>query len=1193
MKLKRLELFGFKSFADRTVIEFDQGITGVVGPNGSGKSNISDAVRWVLGEQSAKSLRGGRMEDIIFGGSEKRKPLAYCEVSLIFDNEDKSLAIEYAEVAVTRRVYRSGDSEYFINRAACRLRDVIELFRDSGIGREGYSIIGQGRVDEVLSNKPEDRRNIFHEAAGIMKFRTRKEEAERNLANTQANLTRITDIMQVMESQIGPLKQQSENARTYLKLSERLKQLEVNRFIGEYERLKGQDEETGQRLTQLEGILAQQQSELEQRRQELDAGNDQLNQLEAEWTAGQQRLAQLQGELSELEANRQVGEERLGFLAQERERLEQAHRLSMEKAAAMREEAAQRQSALDNSGEARDQLLEKIAREEESLAALDAQIASGEADLENQKQQAMEALGRLGDVKSALSRMEGQRHAMAERRQQVVDQLEQGEASELSWQQLTEETRHNVAQLAGQIKGAEQQLKEAEAQKAEMAQKLARLTQSAARLREEQREARTRLNMLENMKRDYEGFNNTVKSLLRDARRDEALGACVEAVVAEIVKVPQSYLLAVETALGAASQHVITRDEQAAKRLIGHLRARQYGRATFLPLTALQGRTLSPSERSRVQQDGLCGVASELVECDARYRNVVDNLLGRTLVARDLDAAIALSKACKSSLRVVTLQGDVMNPGGSMTGGSIRARVTSVLGRDQEIEQTQTRLQQMAERLEQLEQSQERGKTMTAAMDETLAKFRQQAHTLEIDLAREKERLDKAQANTDRHIRERQALEEEQNRLAASLEDLACRMAAMEGDGEAIEAGSQDYQQAMAHQQRQINLLREQRDEAVDHLGMLRASAMADERDRAAVLERIERDRQEAEGHEQAADEARRQAQENERRHAELEAENGRRAQQALECQSQLEAERQRTEQMQKRRETRRDQLNTLSGQLRSLEQENLKTSQRQYEVKTQRERVQRELESLQNRIWELYELTYTNALSMRDDTLMGEEAQKEMEKLRRSIRALGPVNVQAIDEYAQVKDQYEEYLTQSGDLTQAKSRLEEMIGQITGEMEKLFRDSFDRLNTYFGETFRALFGGGQAFIKLEDEGNILESGIDMHVQPPGKKLQLLTLLSGGERALTAIALLFAMLRLKPTPFCILDEIEAALDEANISHFTDYVRSYAQKTQFVIITHRKSTMECCDTLYGVTMQEKGVSKMIRVRMSDIIEQEVS
>ena len=1193
MKLKRLELFGFKSFADRTVIEFDQGITGVVGPNGSGKSNISDAVRWVLGEQSAKSLRGGRMEDIIFGGSEKRKPLAYCEVSLIFDNEDRTLAIEYAEVAVTRRVYRSGDSEYFINRAACRLRDVVDLFRDSGIGREGYSIIGQGRVDEVLSNKPEDRRNIFHEAAGIMKFRTRKEEAERNLAHTQANLTRITDIMQVMESQIGPLKQQSENARTYLALSERLKQLEVNRFIGEYERLQGQDEENGRRLTQMEGVLAQQQAELEQRQQELDAGNSQLSQLEAAWTQGQQQQTQLQGELSELEANRQVSEERRSFLAQERERLEQARRLSLDKSAALREEAAQRQNALEDSGEARSLLKEKIAHEEQALAGLDAEIATGETELEAQKQQAMEALGRLGDVKSALSRMEGQRHAMAERQQQVASQLKKGEASEQSWQQLTDETRQGVAALTEKIEAAGRQLAEAEAQRAETAQKLQRLAQSAVQLREEQREARTRLNMLENMKRDYEGFNNTVKSLLKDARRDGTLGACVEAVVAEVVKVPQSYLLAVETALGAASQHVITKDEQAAKQLIGHLRARQYGRATFLPLTAIQGRSLSAAERSRLPQQGLCGVASELVECETKYRPVVDNLLGRTLIAHDLDAAIALSRACKSSLRVVTLQGDVMNPGGSMTGGSIRARVTSVLGRDQEIEQTQARLQQTAERLEKLEQSQQRGKLLAAGMDETLAQLRQQAHTLEIDLAREKERLDKAQANTDRHIRERRELEAEQSRLAASLEDLTRRMAAAEGDGEAIEAGSQEYQQAMAQRQRDINLLREQRDAAVDHLGMLRASAMADERDRAAVLAQIERDRQEAEAHEAAAAEAGRQAEENERRWEALQQEDAHRASRTQQCQAQLDKARLKTEQLQQQREGQRQRLSGLSGQLRVLEQENLKASQRQYEIKAQSERTQRELESLQNRIWELYELTYVNALPLRDDTLMGEEAHKEMEKLRRSIRALGPVNVQAIEEYAQVKDQYEEYLTQSGDLTQAKARLEEMIGQITGEMEKLFRDSFERLNTYFGETFRALFGGGQAFIKLEDEGNILESGIDMHVQPPGKKLQLLTLLSGGERALTAIALLFAMLRLKPTPFCILDEIEAALDEANISHFTDYVRSYAQKTQFVIITHRKSTMECCDTLYGVTMQEKGVSKMIRVRMSDIIEQEVS
>ena len=1193
MKLKKLEIFGFKSFADRTTIEFDQGITGVVGPNGSGKSNISDAIRWVLGEQSARSLRGGRMEDIIFGGTEKRKALAYCEVSLIFDNEDGALPIDYVEVAVTRRVYRSGDSEYYINRSACRLKDVVDLFRDSGIGREGYSIIGQGRVDEILSNKPEDRRNIFHEAAGIMKFRVRKEEASKNLETTQANLDRIRDIILVMDSQIGPLKQSSENARTYLKLTERLRQLEVNRFITEYEQLKARSNQIQQRLEELNAILEQQKGDIALSQEGLKEENEALEALEATWLTQQQQLTELNSELSELEGAVKVCDERLRFMDQEDQRLAQQGMQAKKKAEGLENQARQRESELSDVGDARARLHQQILDEEAALAAMDQHTADEEAALEAGKQAAMDALTQLGDVRSSLSRLEGRQNAVKERLEQLAGQMGRSGESSGAWQQLSDEITQKIDELKAQDQKLKEQIQAFTQRQSCLQTEQTQLASVMSKARDQQQQGRTRLSMLQNMKRDYEGYNNTVRQLLKDAQRDENLGACVDAVVAEIVSVPQNYLLAIETALGAAREHIITRDEVAAKQLIGHLRSRQYGRATFLPLNVIKGRVLSANERREVQLAGLCGVASELVECNPKYRAIVDNLLGRTLIAQDLDVAIAISRACQASLRVVTIQGDVMNPGGSMTGGSIRARVTSILGRDQEIEQTAQRVEQLNAQLAQMESKQEKILEELSSVENERSLLIKQQHTLEVDTAREKERLDKAQANAIRYNKEQADLVAEDERLKGTLQDIAAQMEKIHTASQAMETGNEDARKQLAKRQHLLNLLREERDEKMDHLGMLRATAMADERDHAAVKAQIDRDRREAQTYCEEERLAAKAREENVLRRGEILRQQQENSRAAQDLQSEIEKAKGQVSEAQLRREELRRHIQSENALLHAREQEELKTNQRQLELNAQSEKTQNELSALQNRIWDAYELTYANALPLRDDSLMGEQAQKEMEALRKAIRALGPVNLESMEEYARVKGQYEEYMTQSSDLSAAKARLEEMIRQLTGQMETLFRASFRKLNASFGRTFQALFGGGQAFIKLEDESNILESGIEMHAQPPGKKLQMMSLLSGGERALTAIALLFAILECKPTPFCILDEIEAALDEANIYHFTDYVRQYSQKTQFVVITHRKSTMECCDMLYGVTMQEKGISKMIRVRMSDIVEQEVS
>lgn len=1187
MKLKKLELVGFKSFADRTVIEFDSGITGVVGPNGSGKSNIGDAMRWVLGEQSAKMLRGNRMEDVIFGGTQARKPVAYCEVSLTFDNEDGGLQIDYSEVTVSRRVYRSGESEYTLNKTPCRLRDIVNLFRDSGLGKEGYSIIGQGKVDEILSNRPEERRNVFHEAAGIMKFRARKEEAERHLEHNRANLQRLADIMDVMAAQLEPLQKQSENARQYLVLTEELKDLEVNRFLRTYGELQARIQSWERELQEMDETLTQREDSVTRQEEALTGMNARLDELDAQAADVQRQVVDLTASLGERESQAQLMQERMERLGQENERLLREAGADDSQAATLRQEAQTMVDALSGkagSQEAREAQCKGL---EGQLRTLDEELARREADLERQKAAVMDDLTRLTDVKSSLSRLAALRSGIEERLRTIDEQLSAGardtqiyedarEDIELGLQDATARHAHSTQERQNYLELREHSRQEA-----------ANLDETISRLRERIQAGRTRSQMLKTMKRDYEGYNTTVKRLLTDARRDPELQSHLEGVVAEVMSVPRPYVLAVETALGAAMQHLITPTDQDAKALIQYLRNRQYGRATFLPLSAIRGRGISAQEQCVSGMQGCCGVASDLVSADERYRQIIVNLLGRTLIAQDMDSAIALARACNHSLRIVTLQGDVIHSGGSMTGGSIRSRYTSLLGREQELEETDKLLSQ----LETSFQSQQSARAaLQSDIESMTAKLRELADAVredEVALAREQERMERVRQNLTRNADTRQQLEEEQERLQANLADLSAQAEAAGSQSQDIERSNTDARAQMAEAQQRINELREDRDEWTDRLNALRMSQAADERERQSVLAQSARLEAEADRLKQAAESRRTQVADNRQTLEQQQRSLQNTAGQQSEQKQRLEKARQRASSVEAQRQSLRTTLTQQERDLRVFQQKTMEMGDKRHRLDLQLSRSRNELETLQNRMWDLYELTYQGAQALGREDFDVQAADKRIDSIRRSIRAMGPVNVQAIEEYAAIRAQHDEYVVQRQDLEAAEANLMGMIGDLEESMKVQFLDNFNRLNENFGRIFNTLFGGGSARLCLEDEEDVLDSGINIEAQPPGKKLQLLSLLSGGERTLTAISLLFAMLELKPTPFCILDEIEAALDDANIDNFIAYLQDYAKRTQFVIITHRKQTMEAADILYGVTMEEKGVSKLISVKMSEM------
>ena len=1187
MRLKKLIIHGFKSFADRVEISFEQGITGVVGPNGCGKSNIADAVRWVLGEQSAKTLRGAKMEDVIFNGTEKRRRLAFCEVTLVFDNEDKSLPVEYTEVAVTRRVYRSGDGEYKLNGTTCRLRDIIDLFRDTGIGKDGYSLIGQGRIDEILSAKSEDRRQVFEEAAGIVKYKARKLEAERRMDHTRENLTRVEDILSELTERIEPLKAQSEAAREYLALRDELKILDLNVFLLRTERFEVRRKELNESIAALGESIVQANAQLEKTGQERDEAQETLDRLERETAEKREMVQELIREVEAGEGAVQVFKERISSEEREQERLNGDRNAASEGSAGIQKRIDDLNAWIGDEStrlecdESDQRSLEKEVSERES--ALDAL----EAEAEEKKQQIIQSMNRLGDVRSQRARLSAMKTALEEQMANMDAQhaTEQEGAESLNAQSEEAQKDLESQRERGRVLSGQAESVSKEAQK--LSDENARLNNEIAEMNVRLKQTDSRLRLLREMQRDYEGYNNSVKQVLLQARRTPSSG--VHGVVADLIHVPERLERAMDMVLGGALQNIVVERDEDAKIMIEYLRKNRFGRATFLPIGSVRGRTLNAQERQLLNMPGCVGLASELVRFDPKYQGVVDNLLGRTVVAENLDAGIAIQRAGKYQFRLVTIEGDVMHSGGSMTGGSVQSRATSLLSRTREIEETEKTVQRIAGTLEERRKTYEAQEAHRAELKKKRAEMYDAVHRQEVETARAeallKAILDEQESNekrVERAEQEKARLSEQHAEVCESLAGLNDRQQEVEQTSDARQQEVRKLQEAIYQRKRETEELRKKKDDNRVAL----ASRQRVLESRVSERDRLNTDIENAER---------------------ILIESAK----ALEkCEAELNRNRDAMQAESEHLKNKREELETVrsafnasddarTGAQRKFKElaeaiDGIRTqlddfSDRHHRSELQLARVEAEYKQIQDRIWEDYELTYAGAEPFRTENFKLSESEKRVQAIRQRIRAMGSVNVAAVDEYRATCARVEEMTTQRDDLVKAETDLQRIVEELESKMEVQFRAQFALMNENFQRTFVKLFGGGKAELRLDDPKDALGCGIEIVAQPPGKKLQMLSLLSGGERALTAIAILFAILDLKPTPFCILDEIEAALDDANIDTYADYLKAYSQNTQFIVITHRKGTMERCDALYGVVMEEKGISRTVSVALSEAVQ----
>jgi len=1183
VRLKRLEIYGFKSFADRTVVVFDQGITGIVGPNGSGKSNLSDAVRWVLGEQSAKALRGGKMEDVIFNGTQKRKRLGYCEVSLVFDNEDHALPVDFTEVMITRRVYRSGEGEYYINKAACRLRDIIELFRDTGVGKEGYSIIGQGRIGEILSQKSEDRRGIFEEAAGIVKYRTRKEESEKRLANMRDNLSRVEDIIAELESQLEPLAKASETARHYLALRDELRVLECSAFVLRSDRAKERIADAEALLTGLREAIEQEEKRAGELSVARDTANEAAQELENQVSAAHEAVLELtrekearEGELAMLRAEIARMEKDVLNLSQE----EDVRRARSE---ALDGEIRQNETDTLSTRTKIVELERELRIKEEELTAAQEAAREAEEALESHKSAIIDAMNRLSDVRTSEARLSTMRRELERR----------GEEAQAQREELT-----LIAQrLDGQLEEAKAELEEftkAEAELVELekkieqenqdaAQKIARIQQAISDANGQKQAAASRLRVLREMERDYAGYQQAVKQVLLHARGNNG----VRGVVASLMQVPKELERAVEAVLGGALQNVVTSDEYVARDMIGYLRSNKLGRATFLPMTTITGRTLSHQERELLSMPGCVGVASELISFSPEYRGIMENLLGRTVVAENLDAGIEIMRRGRHAFRLVTLEGDVMHSGGSMTGGSSASRMTSLLSREREIKEHEALLEQLDAQIKDYEARLERGEAFRLEIKQRRAKAFEDLHQAQIDVSIASERV-----RTIGNQRENHALSEQRcDLLRAQIAENLAQIDSQLAGARSTQAGEERTSDEMNRRTGELSDILYDKREALDSLReqaqALRVTLAAKERDLTALESDGARMRREIEkiGAElyQAHEQREKLILEHQRSTQQMAADE----KEAGDCAAKLVSAQEELTVKQGLRGEQQDKVRTLTQEIDALRETLAQDQDKCHKAEMVLSRTQAELTLMQQRIWDEYELSYAGAKEFLKEPFDLAASDRRTGEIRREIRAMGPVNVTAVEDYRACRERYDDLSGQRNDLLKAQDDLMGIIETLQRQMERQFMENFRLMQQYFGETFAKLFGGGHAELRLLDEDDVLGCGIEIVAQPPGKKLQLLSLLSGGERALTAIAILFAMLRLKPTPFCFLDEIEAALDDGNISTFADYLRGFSRDTQFVVVTHRKGTMERCDGLYGVAMEEKGVSTMLSVELKDV------
>ncbi len=1184
MYLKRIELQGFKSFADKTVIDVHQGITGIVGPNGSGKSNISDAIRWVLGEQSAKTLRGGKMEDVIFNGTQKRRPLGYAEVSMVFDNGTGFLPSEYAEVEITRRIFRSGESEYMINRSPCRLRDIHELFMDTGMGRDGYSIVGQGKIAEIVSQKSEERRGVFEEAAGISKYRYRKQEAERKLAHTEDNLVRVRDVLAELETRVEPLRRQSEKAIQFLNLREELKGIEVSALLEIIDTKRAQAAEAEEKFK----LAEEQLEDIKARHGEANARSEALYESirlkDSEIDGVREELSRAEAEAAAVDGERTVIENNIGNT---RENLIRA-RLELENWT-KRDEGIKAGLEAENLEKTR--LEDLLVRREAELDELEGRLreASGEMAvrnnaLEQARGEAAELERKKAEAKTRMEGIETLKQTYEERRGAIDGEIAAAKGEAAGYSADSEKLEKEREAAAGERETLAARLEEGTAGAARLAGEIQdrkdRHNSAVSALGEK----RARLNMLKDMERSLEGYARSVRELVSDHAGGKYRGAMI-GVLSKLIKTEKDYITAVEVALGGAMQNIVVKNEADAKEAIEYLKKNRMGRVTFLPLTTQQGRRLEDEARV-LSSRGAVAVAADLVSCAPELRGVVESLLGRTLVADNMDNAAKIARDNKYRFKIVTLEGELLQPGGSITGGSIN-KSQALLRRGEEIESLEKECNGLASTADRLDDEIEK-------LTEELAALRTELDGLREDLTEADRRLSELGAAAEMKRSLLRVTEERVLKLEEEKEGMALRSLNADKEKEELSGiihGSggleEEAERLVASRQAALDLSVSEREKASQSVIDKRLEIVGVKKDIEVSQSRLDelRTRLDSSASDYRALTA--SAAEYEKRIADLETELKNNRLVAETVAETVNGLKDRINGGLADKTGANRELDGIRGEIKELSDSMFAAQEETVRLETKKSRLESDYENASNRLWDDYELTYNTALPYKKDIGSITAANKRIGELKGKIKALGNINVDSIEEYKDVKQRYEFMSTQVTDLEEGKKNLEKLISEMMTVMRSQFREKFEMINKSFGEIFAELFGGGHAGVRLADPDDVLESGIEIEVQPPGKKLQSISLFSGGEHAMTAIALLFALLKATPSPFIVLDEIEAALDDENVYRFADYIRNYDKNTQFVLITHRRGTMEAADILYGVTMQEKGVSRLLAMNLDEI------
>lgn len=1184
---KQLEMIGFKSFADKITINFDGGITAIVGPNGCGKSNVGDAIRWVLGEQSSKTLRGKSMQDVIFAGTEKRKKLSYCEVTIVFDNTNKWFNVEYDEISITRKLFRSGESEYYINKKPCRLKDITDLLYDSGIGRDGYSIIGQGKVDEIINSKPEDRRSIFEDAAGISKFKAKKLESERRLERYRDNMTRLRDIVLETERHIGPLKKQSEDAKLYLEYKTELKDLEINNYLYTVDNANQSKQEILDKLQGLQEAVELKQNDLSNLKIKYDSSMDEISKTDRNISAIRDDILNYTVQLEKRQGEQNLLNERLSHLKEQSTRsAELLQRYTLDE--------SQRKTLLENLTQERDNQLSLLNKQKSQAEAINTQylevmdsLTRAEGDDQDNQRNMLANLTRLAEIKASASGLNAKIDALNQNKQteqRNLDALIRAQNSNNTFiansRKSIESVQARVDNLATSIESKNNQLTEYTANINALNEKLNndRLVLS---------NAENKITLLKSLQAEYEGYGYAVRRLLKDSATNLQLKSNIMGVVGNVIEVPERYQTAIEMALGSAIQNIITADESRAQSLVDYLKATRAGRATFMPLTSVKSRDVSYEYNPYSNHKGCIGIASQLIKYDKVYERAIASLLGGTVIVDTLDNAVAVAKASRYTFRIVTLEGDILSPQGTMTGGSKKSNDVSILGKETEINNCNALINNLKKDIASITDNLNKLNNAKDKLAQEIENINEELNSAKIELSSltsiHSNLLEKQQ-QIESDIADKKAFLDQ---LDLAINDLSKNLGSLDTD---CEESFEKADQEITSRQSVYAELKARRDKFNNEMTVIKVKIAETEEKLRNLNSQIMNLQAEIESNNDLVKRA-----ESEYNDQKAIYEQAFKMQadtlndeESLALKARLAEAEDKIAHYDEYKTSLNHDIRALDEQKNNAQVELARLQNRVVQEENRKQKFDQDIEALQERIYEEYSMIYSDCLPFKKADYDAKQGAISISKLKTKINALGSINVAAIDQFESENARYIDLTKQIADLEKAEADTVSAIKELSDEMTTKFNTEFEKINKNFTEVFRELFGGGNAKLELLDnENDPLNAGVDIIVEPPGKKLQSITLMSGGEKALTAIAILFAILKLKAMPFCLLDEIEAALDDANVERFAKYLHRFSAITQFIVITHRKPTMELAHSLYGVTMEEKGVSKTVSVSLADV------